>query len=76
MYNVVRVHGTPEDDPYNKEIMITHYNHYNESVIDYFKNRPSDLLVLNLVEKGAYQRFVKFIGAQSDSSDFPWENKT
>ncbi len=76
MYNVVRIHGTPDDDPYNKEIMISHYNCYNQSVIDYFKDRPGDLLVINLAEKGAYRRFVDFVGVQSPYSDFPWENRT
>jgi hypothetical protein len=75
-YNVVRVHSTPDDDPYNKEIMIKHYNRYNQSVIDYFKDRTCDLLVINLAEKAAYQRFVNFIGVQSPFTDFPWENKT
>jgi len=76
MYNVVRVHGTTDNDPYNKEIMISHYNRYNQSVIDYFKDRPGDLLVVNLAEKGAYRRFVDFIGVQSPYPDFPWENRT
>ena len=76
MYNMVRVHGTPDDDPYNKEIMIEHYNRYNQSVKDYFKERSDDLLVINLVESGAYRRFVDFVGVQSAFNDFPWENKT
>ncbi|MBT8123398.1 MAG: hypothetical protein KJO81_01075 [Gammaproteobacteria bacterium] len=76
MYNTIKIHGTPEDDPYNKEIMIAHYNRYNQSVIDYFKDRPNDLLVLNLAEKGAYQYFIDYIGMQSPFPDFPWENKT
>jgi hypothetical protein len=76
MYNVVRVHGTPVDDPYNRDIMIGHYNRYNQSVKDYFKERSGDLLVINLAENGAYQRFVEFIGVQSVFSNFPWENKT
>ena len=76
MANVVRVHGTPETDPYNKEIMIAHYNRYNREVLDYFKDRPEDLLVINLREKSAYQRFIEFMGVESPYSDFPWENKT
>lgn len=76
MYNTVKVHGTPDDDPYNKEIMISHYHAHNLSVLEYFKGRPEDLLVMNLAEEGAYQRFVDFLGVQSPYSDLPWENKT
>ena len=76
MYNVVRLHGTTDDDPYNKEIMIGHYNRLNQSVIEYFKDRPDDLLVINLAKRGAYERFSSFIGVASPFSEFPWENKT
>ena len=76
MYNVVRVHGTSDDDPYNRDIMIDHYTRHNQSVLDYFGGRSSDLLIINLAEKSAYQRFIEFIGVQSVFTDFPWENKT
>lgn len=76
MYNVVRVHGTPDDDPYNKEIMVTHYERYNREIIEYFKDRPDDLLVINIAEKGAYRKFVNFLCVDSPFDDFPWENRT
>src|SRR5690554_3366240 len=76
MYNVVRVHGTPDDDPYNKEIMVAHYERYNQEIIEYFKDRPDDLLVINVAEKGAYRKFVDFLGVDSPFDDFPWENRT
>lgn len=76
MYNVVRLHGTPDDDPYNKEIMIAHYERHNNDVIAYFKNRPDDLLVINLSDKSAYQQFVHFLGIDSPYDDFPWKNRT
>ncbi|MCS3924893.1 hypothetical protein J2T59_001987 [Methanosalsum natronophilum] len=76
MYNTVKLHDTPDDDPYNKQIMIDHYKKYNSDVIDYFKDRPQDLLVINLAEPQSYMRFVKFVGINSPYSDFPWENKT
>lgn len=77
MYNTVRLHGTPDDDPYNKEIMMAHYNRYNDEVIEYFKDRPDDLLVINLSEKGSYLKFCEFIGVDGKGRrEFPWENKT
>lgn len=76
VYKNIKLHGTPDDDPYNKEIMIAHYHRYNQSVIDYFKDRPNDLLVINLAEQGSYQNFVRFLGIDSPYDDFPWENRT
>lgn len=76
MYNTVRLHGTPEHDPYNKEIMIANYSRHIESVMEYFKDRPSDLLVINLAETGAYRKFIEFLGVDSPYEDFPWENPT
>jgi len=65
MYNVVRVHGTPDEEPYNKEILIAHYQKYNRDVLNYFKDRSDDLLVINVAEKGAYQKFIDFLGVDS-----------
>lgn len=76
MYNTVRTHGTPDEDPYNKEIMIAHYEAHNRAVIEYFKNRPDDLFILNLAEPGAYQKFCDFLGVAPLYVEFPWENKT
>jgi len=76
MYNMVRVHGTPENDPYNKEIMVAHYERYNREVMEYFKDRTDDLLVINVGEGGAYQKFAQFLGVDSLFDDFPWENRT
>ena len=77
LYNTVRMHGTPDDDPYNAEIMIRNYRRHNREVMDYFRTRPGDLLVLNLAEPGAYQRFLAFLGLPNDPEGaFPWENRS
>lgn len=76
-YEMIKLHGAPDDDIYNKEIMIGHYNNYNNSVLEYFKDRPDDLLVLNLAEADSYQRFIQFLQIESSPYDsFRWENKT
>lgn len=70
------VFKTPEDDLYNKQLLTQYYNMHNQSVLDYFKNRPKDLLVINLSEPDSYARFLTFIGVTSPRQHFPWENKT
>ena len=67
---------TPEDDPYNEDILKSFYIEYNNSVIDYFKNRPENLLVVNVANQDSYERFVDFLGVTSTVSSFPWENRT
>lgn len=76
MYNTVKLHKTPDSDPYNKDIMIGHYEKHNREVLEYFKDRPDDLLVINLSNPDDYERFVNFIGVESPYSEFPWENRT
>ena len=67
---------TEKDDPYDKTILTTHYEDRNQEIIDYFKDRPNDLLVINLSEPNTYQKFCQFINVKSDKETFPWENKT
>jgi hypothetical protein len=76
MFNTVRLHNTPEADPYNKAIMTAHYESHNNAVRDYFAGRPDDLLVLNLSDPNAYKAFIKFLNVESPHDNFPWENKT
>mgnify|MGYP006434833905 CR=1 FL=1 len=68
--------NTPEDDPYNKDILVQSYIDYNNSVIEYFRHRPDDLLVLNVAEKGAYRKLCEFLDKPITQEEFPWENKT
>ena len=75
-YNIVRLHGTPDHDPYNKEIMIAHYEKHNRDVEKYFIGRESDLLVINIAQPNDYRKFIEFLGIESPYIEFPWENKT
>ena len=44
--------------------------------MDYFEDRPNDLLVLNVAEKGAFQKLCDFLAISSEKTEFPWENRT
>lgn len=67
---------TPEDDLYNKEILIDVYESHNKAILEYFRHRPEDLLVLNVSEKDSYTKLAGFLGVQTERKDFPWKNKT
>ncbi|NDI33222.1 sulfotransferase [Chengkuizengella sediminis] len=77
LWNYIQaVYGTPENDPFNKEILIKNYEKHNQEIINYFKNRPNDLLVINLSQPNSYKKFCEFLNIKSPYSKFPWENKT
>lgn len=69
-------YNTPETDPYNKEIMIMYYKTYIDQVKEYFKQRPADLLVLNVADENAYSKLCKFLDVKPIQDTFPWKNKT
>lgn len=71
------VFGFPETPLYDKKTYLNKYLTHNKEVISFFKDRPHDLLVLNVSEKGAYQKLAKFLNVEVDqTADFPWLNKT
>lgn len=75
--NKTRMHNiTENDDPYDKKMLVSHYEKHNADVLEYFKGREKDLLVLNLSDSDAYQKFCAFIGVTTNKTSFPWENKT
>ena len=76
MLNGMRLHGTTRENPYDEAILKLHYDSYNAGVIEYFKGREEDLLVINVSQEGSYQSFTDFIGVESSASEFPWENRT
>ncbi|MDB9782705.1 hypothetical protein OAB88_06345 [Winogradskyella sp.] len=69
-------YNTPEDDLFNKAILIKHYNDYNASVIDYFKDKPGQLLVINLKAPDAINKICVFLNKKNTLGEMPWVNKT
>jgi hypothetical protein len=72
-----QIHGAAPPSLYDEESLIESYLSYNREVESYFAARPGDLLVLNLSDADAYQRFCVFLGIRDTKHlSFPWENKT
>lgn len=63
-----------DNDPYNRDILIRTYEEHIMDVKEYFKDRESDLLILNLGEEGSYQKFLKFLNIDSPYSEFLHKN--
>jgi hypothetical protein len=70
------LHDTPEDDLYKAEILKADYVQHNEAVIEYFKETPERLLILNLKEHDASKKLSDFLDLEKGITHIPWENKT
>lgn len=69
--------GYPAIPLYDKEAYIHIYNERNQGIIEYFKDRPDQLLILNVKEDGAYHKLGKFLGFNiRKDKKFPHINKT
>lgn len=77
MWEINRLHfKTPENDIYNREILMQQYIDYNTKVINYFKSQPEKLLVINLKDKYAMEKLNGFLKPRKKIEAIPWENKT
>jgi len=47
-----------------------------QGVEKYFKDRPKDLLVLNICGGNGWNRLCKFLNKEVPNKPFPWANKT
>jgi hypothetical protein len=56
------IYGLPAVRLYDKQAYMAHYEAHNADVLDYFKSRPSDLLVVNLSSRDAFERLCAFVG--------------
>ena len=70
------IYNTPENNPYNKEIMLKFYNKHNQALKSYFKGRPEKLLAIYVSISFDYAKLCEFLNQPIYKADFPWENKT
>jgi hypothetical protein len=65
--------GLPKDD---KKHTIDVYNKHNEEVIEYFKDRPGDLLILDFTKGDKWEKLCAFINKEIPDVPFPHYNKS
>ncbi|SDS83704.1 sulfotransferase [Winogradskyella sediminis] len=73
---IKHVFNTPDDDMYNKTLLIKKYTAHNDFAIDYFRVKSDKLIVINASKKKDYFRLCNFLKKEPLYDDFPWENKT
>jgi len=64
--------GNPEG---NEEIYIKRFEQHNADILDYFKNRPNDLLVLEFAKGDGWEKLCPFLGVEIPQIPFPHVNK-
>jgi hypothetical protein len=53
------------------------YLNHIADVKEYFKDRPNDLLILNVADEDSYQKLASFLNVKvAKDAKFPWLNKT
>lgn len=68
------LYGKPEFD---REVMLARYRHHNADVLSYFKDRPGDLLVLEMSKldsRECWEKLCAFLGKPVPSKPYPHGN--
>jgi hypothetical protein len=60
----------------NEEIYLNIYRKHNKDVIEYFKDRPSDLLIMDLEKGHGWKELCTFLNVPIIEGDFVHINKT
>lgn len=69
-------YGADESTLYNRELYTRCYEEHNRMAKEYFKDRPADLLALNVAEPDAMERLVTFLGYPYTGQKMPHMNSS
>jgi hypothetical protein len=61
---------------YNKDLFIKNYQEHNEKVKEYFKDRPEDLLIMDITKGDGWEKLCPFLGKDVPDSAFPFLNRS
>jgi len=64
--------GCPEG---NEDIYIARYERHNREVLEYFADRPNDLLIFDLPKGDGWSKLCPFLGHDIPDEPFPHANK-
>ena len=68
------IYGVPYPEGH-KDVFLNRYRQHHTEVLAYFKDRPSDLLVLDLETGNPWEKIAPFIGIDIPAFPFPHANK-
>lgn len=65
--------GCPKGNEY---IYVRRFETHNKEVLEYFKHRPNDLLVMDLAAGDGWENLCAFLRKQAPDVPFPHANRT
>lgn len=71
-----KVFGHPGRQVDTAEILSPAYDRYVAEVLDYFKERPNDLLILDICGGEGWSKLAPFLDAAIPEVPFPWKNRS
>jgi hypothetical protein len=63
-------------DTFDADIFLERYRRHNREVIEYFRQRPQDLLVLDMDAEAKWAPLCMFLGLRYPAVEFPTQNQT
>jgi sulfotransferase family protein len=63
--------GSPKG---NEDVFVERYERHNRDVLEHFRNRPEDLLVLRITEGEGWEKLCPFLGHRIPREAFPHED--
>ncbi len=72
----MHIFGADESTFLDEKLYKSYYTNHNNQVLEYFKYRPQDLLVLNLADPKAMQSLCDFLGEEYVGQTMPHLNQT
>jgi tetratricopeptide (TPR) repeat protein len=77
LLDVLRLsYGADESVLYNRKVYVRYYEEHNNKIKEYFKDRPDDLLVLNVGDADAMERLLSFLGYPYTGQKMPHLNQS
>ena len=59
----------------NEDIYVRRFEAHNKAVLEYFKHRPNDLLVMDLPAGDGWEKLCAFLRKQAPDAPFPHANR-
>jgi len=59
---------------FEPDVFLARYRRHNEEVLDYFRNRPNDLLIMNMDRGGGWQELCGFLQVPVPDVPYPYIN--
>lgn len=72
LYVRAKLFGRVDFDP---EDCLRGFERHNAGVVEYFSQRPSDLLIMDIAKGDGYEKLCPFLGAPTPATPFPWDNR-